>query len=542
MKNAIGSFGLVLIIAGAVPAQYCEPPGEIAGTTQYLVQSSGVSANRIAFDEQEGVHITWMSGSSIFDRNVRYNFRDESGQWLATDGMPVNEVNGAGYPTLALNADNAAAVTYHNVNDNYVGLAVDAFRGMAVFEYFDPPDNIPGGGNGFWPQIAISTNGDIHILMVQHTQDQGIYPKMIYSRSTNGGETWTSTEVVADVALLNGCITASSDGKVGIVYLEPVISGEFSQVKNDICYFVSPDGRDWDFRTPENITDYANDNEELFCPWGIDAVFDSDGNLNVVWVTGHIGDDGSFIDEVCQLWHFSEQTGYVSQIAESSDPLLTCTYGAVTLPISMPGIAYTNDAYGNEALSVIYIGYDESDASSEGECVGDLYATFGFEDGQVWDGPYNITQSHSPNCAPGDCLSENFPSLAENMNEWAHPTYVMQKLGDIPDTIYYMPVEVPIGDAVDDDERIPGSFSLLGNYPNPFNARTTIRFELAEKSDVRLTVYDITGARVAVLHDGILDAGIHKVSWNAEEEASGVYYYKLATDAGISTRKMVFLK
>jgi len=541
MKQAIFLFAIVFFVFSSAFAQFGDPPGLVVGTTQYSVQSSGVSANRIAFDAAGGVHFTWMVGSSMFDRNVRYNFLDEDGQWLASGGVQVNEVNGGGYPTLAINADNAAMVTYHNVSNNYVNLAVDLFRGMGIFEYFDPPDNIPGGGNAFWPQVAFSANGDIHILSVQHTQDQGVYPKMIYTRSTDGGQSWTATETVAEVALLNGCITASPDGKVAIVYLEPVISGEFSQVKNDVCYYISEDGRSWEFRNPENITEYGDDGEDLFCPWGIDAVFDNDGNLNVVWVTGHIDIDGYFIDEGCELWHYSEATGAVSQLAESTDPELTCMYGAVTLPISMPGIAI-NRYTGGDALAVVYVGYDETDASSEGECLGDLYAVYGFSNGEIWDGPYNITDTHSPNCAPGNCMSENFPSISENADFFAHPTYIMQKMGEIPDTAYYMPIEFPIQESIDDNDALPGSFTLLGNYPNPFNASTQIGFELAANSPVKLTVYNITGARVAVLCDRQMDAGKHSVVWNADSFASGTYFYKLDTGAESRTEKMVLLK
>ena len=130
---------------------------------------------------------------------------------------------------------------------------------------------------------------------------------------------------------------------MAIVYLQPYIQGEFSQVKNDVAYFVSGDGREWDFSRPAFVTEYGRDDLEIFCPWGIDAVFDNDDNLNFTWVTGHIDDDGYFIDETAQLWHYSEVTGTISQIAESSDEQLTCTYGAVTLPISMPSISFGYD-------------------------------------------------------------------------------------------------------------------------------------------------------------------------------------------------------
>jgi hypothetical protein len=540
MKTIIITIGVALLFSSTGQPQFCDPPGEVVGTTEYSVQSSGMAANRIAYDDLEGVHVTWMAGSSIAVRSVRYNFRDETGQWLSSDGMLVNEVNGAGYPTMALKPDNAAAISYHNMSNNYVNLAVDAFRGMAIFNYFDPPDLAPSGNHAFWPQVAVSANGDIHILMVEHTQDPGVYPSMIYSRSEDGGGSWTSPEEVARVALLNGCITASPDGKVAIAYLNPYIQGEFSQVKNDVAYFVSEDGREWDFSRPELVTEYGRDDLEIFCPWGIDAAFDNDGNLNFTWVTGHIDDDGYFIDETAQLWHYSESTGVTSQIAESSDEQLTCTYGAVTLPISMPSISFSYDN-DYDLIAIVYIGYDETDASAEGECVGDLYGVLGRYNGAYWIGPHNLTETNSPGCAPGECQSENFPSTAEKMYAWAYSTYVKQKLGDIPDTVYYMPIEI-LPDGIEDNIELPGNFALHGNYPNPFNARTTIEFEIFEDTDVKLTIYDITGAMVATLVNKEMETGRYSVNWDAGNMASGVYCYSLRANGEEFARKMTLLK
>jgi hypothetical protein len=325
---------------------------------------------------------------------------------------------------------------------------------------------------------------------------------------------------------------------VAIAYLHPVTSGEFSQVKNEVCYFISADGREWDFSRPEFITDYENDNLDIYCPWGIDAVFDHDGNLNVTWLTGNIDDDGVFIDDITHLWHYSAQTGLISQIAEMGDSELNCELMAVSSQISMPSISV--DQGGN--IEIVYVGYDDTDVSADGFCVGDLYMVFGPENGLQWYGPFNITETHSPNCLPGDCLSESFPSTAEAMADSVHLTYVMQKLGEGQDTVYYMPVEVPTRLDVNDREDVPRSFKLYGNYPNPFNAGTTIRFEIEENSYANLAIYNITGAKVATLVDGEMEAGVHSASWNADGFASGVYYYRLTSDSGSHVKKMVLLK
>ncbi len=88
---------------------------------------------------------------------------------------------------------------------------------------------------------------------------------------------------------------------------------------------------------------------------------------------------------------------------------------------------------------------------------------------------------------------------------------------------------------------------LVGNYPNPFNPKTTIRFSTAQTGNVNLAVYDISGRLVKELVNGSMSAGDHEIVWsgkngNGNQVASGVYFYKMVTADFSSTEKMVMLK
>ncbi len=96
---------------------------------------------------------------------------------------------------------------------------------------------------------------------------------------------------------------------------------------------------------------------------------------------------------------------------------------------------------------------------------------------------------------------------------------------------------------IDDlESSLPGQFALKSNYPNPFNASTSIEFEVNSESNVRLETYDITGRLVAVLYDGTAAPGTHLVTWDASRQSSGVYFYRLRTASGTETRRMTLLK
>jgi hypothetical protein len=83
---------------------------------------------------------------------------------------------------------------------------------------------------------------------------------------------------------------------------------------------------------------------------------------------------------------------------------------------------------------------------------------------------------------------------------------------------------------------------LEQNHPNPFNPVTTIRFDLGQAGPARLTVVDLLGRQVAVLADGLLEAGEHAYSFNATNLASGVYIYRLETQESTLSRRMILTK
>ncbi len=89
--------------------------------------------------------------------------------------------------------------------------------------------------------------------------------------------------------------------------------------------------------------------------------------------------------------------------------------------------------------------------------------------------------------------------------------------------------------------ELPEDFTLYQNYPNPFNPKTVIPFDLPRRGEFELTVYNALGQKV---HNekGTGGPGRKTVIWNASRFASGVYFYRVTSDAGESTRKMLLLR
>ena len=114
-------------------------------------------------------------------------------------------------------------------------------------------------------------------------------------------------------------------------------------------------------------------------------------------------------------------------------------------------------------------------------------------------------------------------------------------IGTYGDGIYTRAYPITdVGDAA--VTNTPNRFVLYQNYPNPFNALTTVTFELSQATYVELSVYNISGQRVATLMTDKRNGGKHRVFWNASALNSGVYMIHLQTEKYNQTIKSILLK
>jgi len=93
-----------------------------------------------------------------------------------------------------------------------------------------------------------------------------------------------------------------------------------------------------------------------------------------------------------------------------------------------------------------------------------------------------------------------------------------------------------------ESNQIPKEYSLKQNYPNPFNPSTSIKFDIPDLTNVKLSVFDITGRELAVLVNEQLQPGSYDYKWNASQLASGIYFYKLQTNGFSQVKKMMLVK
>jgi uncharacterized protein (DUF362 family) len=107
----------------------------------------------------------------------------------------------------------------------------------------------------------------------------------------------------------------------------------------------------------------------------------------------------------------------------------------------------------------------------------------------------------------------------------------------------------PVGDGAglvgvipDYEFTSPDEFKLAQNFPNPFNAQTTIGFYMPHAENVTIKLYDITGREIDTFMNGLVPSGLHELQLNTNHLASGVYVYRMQAGRFSDSRKMILQK
>jgi hypothetical protein len=100
---------------------------------------------------------------------------------------------------------------------------------------------------------------------------------------------------------------------------------------------------------------------------------------------------------------------------------------------------------------------------------------------------------------------------------------------------------------VENSGGVPTEFALGQNYPNPFNPSTEITFAIPKQTNVKVVVYNLSGAEIATLVNQSMSPGNYRAVWNGRANdgqtvASGVYFYHLQAEGFTATKKMTLLK
>jgi hypothetical protein len=161
-----------------------------------------------------------------------------------------------------------------------------------------------------------------------------------------------------------------------------------------------------------------------------------------------------------------------------------------------------------------------------------IYGVNSADLGTTWTGAIQLSYNTVGLDARPPSISQTIGAVGADV-AWIEPE------GDVYGIYYGL---IPKAVVSVDGKYQPETYSLLHNYPNPFNPATTIEFGVAQPGNVKLYVYNMAGQEVAQLVNQKMETGIYEVNFNAGSLASGVYFYRLITSDHTMTNKLIYLK
>jgi hypothetical protein len=534
MKALMVLFVAFVIAITLSSSLFAQSPGDTIGATQCANATKG---QRIAVDHNDGIHFTWMCGDPYPSiRNVKYNcFTPNSPSQWPKDGTTASYRNGAGYPQIGVMSDNRAIIAFHQAPTNAESLfcAVDQFQCLGAFDMRHPPNRLGTNARLVWPSVSVDHNN--RVQMVATSINLTAQP-VGYTRSNNGGTSWVALTAVDTVRTVSAMITSSPvSNKVAIVYCHSA-AGDTNSTKNDVYYIQSQDGITWNWASDKtNITHYSPPSY-LYASGDIDAVYDYNDNLHIVWIARQVIDSGD--SDYVYIYHYDITSGSIYEITHLDAPRVgQWRFGSSK-------IALNNVTVGVDSvdglLFAAYCRFSQYDCSVDSIPNGEIYLQESQIGSRTWSFPQNITNTPTPGCADGNCLSDLYPSMAKKVNDFVHIFYECN-LESSDDIMLYLRIpSEPM--SAGGQSILPSEFTLSQNYPNPFNAKTSISFTLPYRCSVNLSIYDILGRKQTILVDGVQEAGQNQVVWDASNFASGIYYARLQTNDDSQSIKMALLK
>jgi len=452
------------------------------GDTWYDEQQIGSIGRMISVTNSGYRHFSWTYSPTAYQsgiaRGVYSNCFDPTYGYLGTDQVDYSPSTTPGYSNQTHLHTGESVVIYHKsspASPSYhwaTTLSKDAIVCGGFFtKHWDIPDIMTGatsGEPGMWPKLEVlydaSESRDyVHIVMTEGTTTSGRPAMVAWERCYFG----TNDSVICQCynagapkryAIKNDITGPGSfapishfdsscsitpvvavspvSKRVAIAFLKPADPAGTCRYGSDVCWIESMNnGNDWIAGTPwpppeYKITTYGQTgNERAYND--VNACYDFQDSLHVVYVTAGFdpSQPGHWQPNNARLYHWSKKIGIsmiTSAVWQGTNP------GGNNANIAKMSISAKDPIYhpGGDSvyLFTIWTQFDSSDLSADGYTNGEIYGCGSFSGGATWDDAYNLTNTKTPGCAAGTCVSEHWSSLAQNMyNGDLHIQYICDR-------------------------------------------------------------------------------------------------------------------
>lgn len=458
-----------------------------------------------------------------------------------------NTPSSAFVPKLAVVGDTVHVV--YRAGSLYYRRSTDAGLTWSSQHVVVPSESLPGQ---IWNRPFTASGRNLYFVW-GNSSASGTITSMKIRRSTDGGETWLEPQVLVrnDLQRYEGPMVAAIDSMAYVVFVRSV-SGRyqwfltrsltygaswdsirqltFSMLSSslgpygDFCARtraihlayernVTPSGREIGYtRSTDNGLSWGT--EEIlstidnYQAWEPNVGVDDAGNTYVSWQDAKHGSTGY---GGCLLVRRSTNGG----LAWEGETRINTNPSAVrsTLTVSRDNVlvAWEDERLGSFNYRVYY--------------------SVSTNAGSTWCGEYQVA----------DSTQESLNVTLAAWNDRVHAAYSYRVGGGNAQVMYRQGkgLSAFLSDPI---QGYPFQTRLFSNYPNPFNNRTIITFELAVNANTRLILYDVQGREVRSLLNEFCSIGRHEIVVNAEGLSTGMYYLLLQTAGRKEVREILLLK
>ncbi|MBN3035133.1 MAG: T9SS type A sorting domain-containing protein [Bacteroidales bacterium] len=548
------------------------------GQTFYDLQSNKTVSNRIYYFDDGTIGTVWtygMEATTYNDRGAGYNYFDGTawGPW------PTARVEGekCGWPAYGPLGEDGEIIVSHNAIDNALINKRDV-KGTGTWQesYFAPPAGI---AKITWPKIAISgVNHDVMHLFIQLREEFGGQgTPYTYSRTADGGVTWEVNHQIIDLIGPSYYLEHAADEMAIAEPRAGVVAFVLVNAWHDLVLMKSSDEGDtwvktiiWEHPYPFFDWNTTITTDTIWCPDHSGAIaLDSDGMAHIVFGLGRVAH--TEVGTTYSYWPYTDGIVYWNE----------------TMPAFEAANQHRALAYENLVEDVNYIGWTQ-DVNNNGiiDFLPDLltYRTLGIctmpvigiddlnrvfvayaSTTETYDnGTYNykhiwVRTSPDNGTTWGDFIDLNtdlihifdeciYPLMAPNSDDYVHMFYNIDAtpgLGLDDDHPHQQNKEVYVklkkDDIVGIGEPTPVQTQVFvsQNYPNPFRSISYVQVETGARTPLSLEVYNLMGQMVYRTDAGMVSAGTHRLTIQADKLQPGVYFYTVSTVDYEVTRKMM---
>ena len=555
---------------------------EQIGNTQYDLQTNSALANRAYRHDDGSMAFVWTMGlesaPNFPDRGTGYNYFDGS-SW---GDMPSERVEDqrTGWPSYAPLGENGEIVVSHTGTTLKISTRENKGTGEWNYQEFAGPE----GYDILWPKVA--TNGNtIHMVgNLPNTANggsiyEGLDGAMLYSRSTDGGETWVDENILLPGLTSDEITSINADDYVletdgDIVTI--LISGPWS----DLILMKSEDnGENWEKTVIwENL--YNNipledivTTDTMWAPDGsLTSEIDSEGKVHVAFgLTRYLkeeeGDSWSYFPFTDGIVYWNENMEPLENEENQHDAL---SYDNLEEDVNY--VAWTPDVDGSGMIDIgetelysyrtggmatqVSMQMDEDDdillvytVPREDLFGGEFHYRHVYgrsKAGSTWEEPFDLTGGDIHMF--DECI---YPQVA-NINpddEYVHVFYSKDNtpglaLDEDHDWVDNQIVHLKaswneFGTVSNENGITAESHKVSQNYPNPVTGSATVDIELSEKANISFNIVNMVGQTVYTEERSAVNAGTHQFNINARDFETGVYFYNVTIDGQKTTKKMV---